>query len=83
MTDTWDHLIQIDVHKKDDYSVKEPELFFYMPDLLRNFNWNRGLNPHYKRAKAESDAWLESLRYEPLGAKPKVKAFKEWCNLKT
>jgi hypothetical protein len=70
MAHTWDHLIQIDVHKREDHAVKEPELFFYMPDLLRNFNWNRGLNLHYKQAKAESDAWLESLRpFNSLGHK--------------
>jgi hypothetical protein len=41
--------------------VKEAE-YFYMPDLLRNLPWNKGVNKHYAEAKVQSDAWLGSLR---------------------
>jgi hypothetical protein len=41
--------------------VKEAE-FFYMPDLLHNFPWNKGVNKHYAEAKVQSDAWIGSLR---------------------
>ncbi|KAI0121702.1 terpenoid synthase [Xylariales sp. AK1849] len=68
MADTWS-LVQIDPFKKDKRVEAEPE-YFYMPNLLRDFDWNRGLNPHYKQAKAESDAWLEGLRpFNSLGHK--------------
>ena len=36
--------------------------YFYMPDLLRNLPWNKGVNKHYVEAKVQSDAWLGSLR---------------------
>lgn len=42
-------------------SIDELESFI-MPELMRNFPWNKGLNKYYSEAKAESDAWLESLR---------------------
>lgn len=41
--------------------VKEAE-YFYMPDLLRNLPWNKGVNKHHAEAKRQSDAWLSSLR---------------------
>ena len=41
--------------------VKETE-YFHMPDLLRNFPWNNGVNKHYAEAKVQSDAWLGSLQ---------------------
>ena len=41
--------------------VKEAE-YFYMPDLLGNLPWNKGVNKHYAEAKVQSDAWLGSLR---------------------
>lgn len=42
--------------------VKEAE-FFYMPDILRNFPWNKGVNKHYAEAKVQSDAWIASLQH--------------------
>ncbi len=60
-TATLTQLIQIDVVPACEDGKDEPESFL-MPDLLRNFPWNKGLNKHYTEAKAESDAWLESLR---------------------
>ena len=42
--------------------VKEAECF-YMPDLLRNLPWNKGVNKHYAEVKVQSDAWLGSLRH--------------------
>lgn len=40
---------------------KETE-YFYMPDLLRNLPWNKGVNKHYAEARVQSDAWLGNLR---------------------
>ena len=39
---------------------------FYMPDLLRSFPWNKGVNKHYEVAKEQSDAWIGKLRRIPL-----------------
>lgn len=37
------------------------EQFYYLPDTLRNWPWQRIISPHYREAQAESVAWLESF----------------------
>ena len=34
----------------------------YLPDILRNWPWQRSLNPYYAICKAESAAWCESFK---------------------
>lgn len=53
----------------------QPATSFYFPKLLRNFDWNRGFNEHYEKARAESNAWLFSLH--PFSKKGQ-EAFEGW-----
>lgn len=64
-------------HSSSDHEVilPGPDASFYFPKLLRNFDWNRGFNVHYEKARAESNAWLFSLR--PF-SKEMQKSFEGW-----
>ena len=34
---------------------------YYLPHTLRNWPWQKSINPHYLSCQTESDAWLETL----------------------
>ncbi|KAL4245637.1 Isoprenoid synthase domain superfamily protein [Abortiporus biennis] len=37
------------------------ELFFHLPDTLRNWPWHRCINPFYEECKKESEEWCEAF----------------------
>jgi len=39
-----------------------PQQQYHLPDLLRNWRWERNLSPYYEEAKKESSAWIESFQ---------------------
>ena len=41
---------------------RDPISTIFLPDILAEWPWPRRLNPYYKEAKAESEAWLESFK---------------------
>jgi hypothetical protein len=55
------------------------EIQFRIPDLLRNWPWERRLSPYYVDAKRESSAWVES--FHPFDQRGQ-KAFNA-CDLST
>ncbi|KAJ7811924.1 terpenoid synthase [Mycena olivaceomarginata] len=59
-----------------------PSTVYYLPDTLRNWPWKQLiLNPHYREARNESFAWLESFcRLTPAARKALYKgAFDLFC----
>ena len=49
---------------------------FHIPDVLRNWPWQRSLNPHYLECKAESASWLEGFN----ALSPKAQAAFNRCD---
>ncbi|KAF8871971.1 terpenoid synthase [Infundibulicybe gibba] len=39
----------------------DPNIYFRIPDLLRDWPWPRRINPHYSVCSMESTAWCEAL----------------------
>lgn len=35
--------------------------FYYYPDTMAKWPWQRQINPHFEEVAAESEAWLKSL----------------------
>jgi hypothetical protein len=38
---------------------------YLIPETLRNWSWQRSINPHYRSCKIESMAWMESFNPSP------------------